>query len=342
MLRTFARRFSVALAVLLTVTCASHTHAGSRESREARELLQCRTQMTRAALRFAHRLEWQIGACVRQLQECAKARRSGCMTSTRACATLADSVAAAERDLETSISYGCRSVPVASLMRDLGPSMAECDASALATVASCLAGRVRDAEAVLLASVNPSMCEALEAIGMGEKACGSDDDEPEPPAPTGPLACGGADDLACPEGFVCDRTDALCTQAQIAGRCVPASQTCSDGVAVCGCDGQTYASDCARLGAGVVKQHVGVCDDDQPQACDFLHPECPAGSFCDLPPGDCGEGGAGVCRPMRADECNLCSAYVDGPICGCDWVTYATECERIAAGVSTWFRGSCQ
>jgi hypothetical protein len=344
MLRTLARCFPVALAVLLTVTCASHTHAGSRESREAREareLLQCRTQMARAGLRYAQRLEWQIGACVRQLQECAKARRSGCMTSTRACSMLAAALAAAERDLKTSISYSCRSVPVEALMRDLGPSLGECNAPELGAVSSCYAGLLREAEAMLLATANPSTCEALDALGVGEKACGSDGGAPEPPASTAPLACGGADDLACPDGFVCDRTDALCTQEKIAGRCVPASESCAAGDAVCGCDGQTYASDCARLGAGVVKQHAGACDDD-PQACDFLHPECPAGSFCDLPAGDCGEGGTGVCRPMRADECNLCSAYVDGPICGCDWVTYETECDRIAAGVSTWFRGSCQ
>jgi hypothetical protein len=110
---------------------------------------------------------------------------------------------------------------------------------------------------------------------------------------------------------------------------------------MCGCDGQTYASDCARLNAGVVKQHAGSCD-AEPQGCDFLHPDCPAGMFCDLPAGDCGEGGTGMCRSMRADECNLCSAYVDGPLCGCDFTTYATECDRVAAGVPLWFRGSCQ
>jgi hypothetical protein len=339
MLRTHARYVPIVLAVLLTVTCAPRTHAGSRESREARELRQCRTLMTRAGLHFANRLEWQIGGGVRQLQECRQAQRSECMTATRACATLAASVAAAERDMESSVTYGCRAVPVASLMRELGPSMAECDAASLGTMASCLADHVRDAEAMLLASVNPAMCEALEPIGMGEKACASGDDEPPPPA--GPLACGGADGLACPDGFVCDRTDALCTQATIAGRCVPTNETCADGMPVCGCDDQTYASDCARLGAGVVKQHAGACD-AAPEACDFLHPDCPSGMFCDLPAGDCGEGGAGVCRPMRADECNLCSAYVDGPICGCDFTTYATECDRLAAGVPTWFRGSCQ
>lgn len=340
MLRKHSRLVLVALALLVALTCASRGYAGSRD-REARDLLQCRAAMTRAGLRFAHRLEWQIGACARQMQECRAARRSGCMTSTRACSTLAASLAAAERDLQTSVSAGCR-VAVASLMRDLGEAMSDCTASSVNDVALCLAEHVRDAEAMVLASVDPAACEVLAAVDMDEQACGDHDDPPPPPpAPSGPLACGGTDALACPDGFVCDRTDGLCTQTMVAGRCVPVSATCAGGEPVCACDGQTYASDCARLNAGVVKQHAGACD-TEPSACDFLHPDCPSGMFCDLPAGDCGEGGAGTCRPMRADECNLCSAYVDGPLCGCDFVTYTTECDRLAAGVPLWFRGACQ
>jgi hypothetical protein len=339
MLRKHPRSVSFALTLLVALTC-SRVHAGSRD-RDARDLAHCRATMTRAGLRFAHRLEWQIGGCARQLQDCRLARRSGCMTSTHACATLAASLAAAQRDMQSSIASGCRVVPVPALMKDLGASMADCSGPSVAAVALCLSERIREAEAMVLASVDPSVCEVLDAVAMGDEACGGGDDGPTPPPPSGPLACGGTDALACPDGFVCDRTDGLCTQTAVAGRCIPADATCTDGEPVCGCDDHTYASDCARLSAGVVKQHAGSCD-VEPQACDFLHPGCPSGMFCDLPAGDCGEGGTGMCRPMRADECNLCSAYVDGPLCGCDWNTYATECDRIAAGMPLWFRGACQ
>src|SRR6185295_8521402 len=163
MLPTHARFVPAALAVLVALTCASRAHAGSRD-RDVRDLLQCRSTMTRAALRFANRLEWQIGGCARQLQDCRLGRRSGCMAGTRACATLAAVLAAAERDMQNSIASGCR-VPVPAVMKDLGAAMADCSASSMNAVALCLAQHVREAEAMLLASVDPVMCEVLDALG---------------------------------------------------------------------------------------------------------------------------------------------------------------------------------
>jgi hypothetical protein len=108
---------------------------------------------------------------------------------------------------------------------------------------------------------------------------------------------------------------------------------------VCGCDGVTYDSECERLNAGVTVQHDGPCD-PAPTSCG-LGIECPEGLFCEYPTGDCGEGLSGICLPMRAEPCNLCTAFVGAPVCGCNWTTYVSDCERQAAGVAKWFDGDC-
>jgi hypothetical protein len=93
--------------------------------------------------------------------------------------------------------------------------------------------------------------------------------------------------------------------------------------------------------AGATKARAGACD-APPSACDFANPTCPSGQFCDFTPGDCGEGGSGVCRPVRGEPCNLCTAFVSGPVCGCNFVVYDSECTRMAAGVSKLWNGVCQ
>ncbi len=67
------------------------------------------------------------------------------------------------------------------------------------------------------------------------------------------------------------------------GTCVPAPQTCSTlWEPVCGCDGETYASDCLRLQAGATLDHEGeceskiVCSPDPGQSfCKMMPPSCP-------------------------------------------------------------------
>jgi hypothetical protein len=92
--------------------------------------------------------------------------------------------------------------------------------------------------------------------------------------------------------------------------------------------------------AGAVKARAGACD-AAPQACN-QDANCPSGQFCEFSAGACGEGGNGLCRPMRGEPCNLCTAFVTGPVCGCDFLEYATECDRMAAGVSKMWNGPCQ
>ena len=140
--------------------------------------------------------------------------------------------------------------------------------------------------------------------------------------------------------MMCDRTDPLCTQSNLLGVCVPAPEACSPGDPVCGCDGQTYASDCDRLMAGVAKKADEMCD-PPPAVCGSGKPACQPGYFCEYPDFDCGEGLVGVCVRMRSEPCNLCMPFVDGPVCGCNFQTFTSDCERQAAGVSKYFNGSC-
>ena len=136
----------------------------------------------------------------------------------------------------------------------------------------------------------------------------------------------------------------LCRQStsSIARVSSPAPANCASGAPVCGCDGQTYGSDCARLAAGITKARDGACDPPA-QACgNGIDVACPAGTFCDFSANrDCGESSTGLCRAMRAEPCNLCMAFVSGPVCGCDLVTYTDDCAVAAAGVSKWFNGPC-
>jgi hypothetical protein len=65
---------------------------------------------------------------------------------------------------------------------------------------------------------------------------------------------------------------------------------------------------------------------------------CEPGSFCELPPGDCGgSAAAGTCVPLP-------EACLDVliPVCGCDGVTYGNDCERQASGVSLDHDGPCE
>jgi hypothetical protein len=226
-----------------------------------------------------------------------------------------------------------------------------CASDKLAPVVDCMVARCRTSAGAAVLGVEPATCGLLASAGLGAvlsaETCAPPPPAgppvpPPPPPATGLLYCGGPDAVECPSGMVCDRDDALCTATAPVGKCMPADETCAGGGSpVCGCDGVTYGSDCARRMAGAVKMRDGVCD-PAPIACGNSFGGCPDAMFCDYPRGDCGEGQNGVCRPMRAEPCNLCTAFVNGPVCGCNFVTYANECERVAAGVSLFWNGSCE
>jgi len=96
--------------------------------------------------------------------------------------------------------------------------------------------------------------------------------------------CGGPEDLPCASGEYCELAGLLCRDGDFAGgntcwgsnpglncyyasgggygTCLPrpTAESCpSDGDAVCGCDGTSYANDCRRKAAGVPLRALGEC-----------------------------------------------------------------------------------
>jgi hypothetical protein len=305
-------------------------------------LPRCREAIAREGLYYANRLTGRAAQCLRQLQEYGSSGmardgfRSRFEAPNSACSLMASEHEDLVGRLRWRIASSCRGVSLPDLVQLFAAQLGGCVPESLEGFAGCYAASLDAAQADLLATLEPDACELVAAANMGAafpaSICGDAPacEDPGPSGADGPRYCGGPDAVECPAGFVCDRTDALCALG-VSGQCVPA---------VCGCDGATYASDCARLGAGVVRAHDGACD-PPPTECGGGRPPCPDGSFCDYPMFDCGEGSIGTCRTMHAEGCDLCTAFMPGPVCGCNLVTYASDCERREAGVSVFFEGPC-
>lgn len=335
------------LAGLLGAMCVASFPPATAEAARARDLralMRCRNEITDEGL-ACHR--WgtaRLERCIEPLTICQLGGKSdpSCARASWQCARLDSDMRAILERMRSRVRTACGNVPAVQLSDELG--FAECASDKLDTFVDCLVSRCRRTVGDAVVGVEPATCRLLANAGYGavlpSDACTPPPPPPPPPA-SGPLYCGGPDAVTCPTGMVCDRTDALCSATAPVGRCMPAETTCDDdGMPVCGCDGVTYGSECARRVAGMVKMRDGACD-PPPTACGNADGDCPSGMFCDYPQGDCGEGQAGVCRPMRAEPCNMCSAYVRGPVCGCNFVTYANDCEREAAGQSLFWSGSC-
>jgi hypothetical protein len=74
-------------------------------------------------------------------------------------------------------------------------------------------------------------------------------------------ACGGPLDVACPEGEFCKQELGACLDPAATGACAPRPQGC-DAIfdPVCGCDGESYSSECSAWSSGVSAATYGTCE----------------------------------------------------------------------------------
>jgi len=140
----------------------------------------------------------------------------------------------------------------------------------------------------------------------------------------------------CAPQAVCERYDDRCRATT--GTCKPRYRDqCPDGghFAVCGCDGNAYATECAAWEAGVTVQGGDGLNFPVGKRC-RCRPDvglrCRNGRFCETP-FDC----TGIVRPQIGGICTdtptACASGLGPFVCGCDGRTYENDCERKQARV---------
>ena len=178
--------------------------------------------------------------------------------------------------------------------------------------------------------INPLCCDAFGGISQNRSLSCVDE-------PCGEV-CGGIAGIPCSAADeFCKFPAGTCGLHDVSGICTPIPVGCPDAMRdpVCGCDGVTYDNECESDMAGVSIDHRGECG----QICGgFAGIPCDdPNEFCKFPEGTCDWADIfGVCTPIP-DEC----PDVWEPVCGCDGVTYANECEADRATVSLRHRGPC-
>ncbi len=192
------------------------------------------------------------------------------------------------------------------------------------------------------------VCEMAPQDCTGEpqaRVCGCDErtyenDCERRQAGVGKLRDGRCDAQACTRREDCPRNReycdlGLCVDPNSEGLCLERPRECRtpvEGEEVCGCDGQTYPSDCRRQQAEASLFAMGPCRVCSPSV------SCIRGSFCEYTGGDCGQPrSVGLC----ADVPTACPRNVD-PVCGCNGRTYSNDCNRRQAGVALDHTGGCR
>jgi hypothetical protein len=148
--------------------------------------------------------------------------------------------------------------------------------------------------------------------------------------------CGGPAQLKCTDATTyCHFTDGICGEGNATGTCDGVPDSCTDAtpLAVCGCDGKTYASRCDAQKAGTSVLSVGACP------CGGTNnTPCESGKYCQLAVGTCTQPNpSGTCVEVPT---STCSSYSQ-PVCGCDGKTYTNACEAAKAKQSLVTNGLC-
>lgn len=147
-------------------------------------------------------------------------------------------------------------------------------------------------------------------------------------------SCGTDDN--CGETEYCAKPAGTC-EAYLAGTCEVRPEMCPPVYSpVCGCDGQTYGSECDAHAAGVNVDFAGECGTTP--GC-YSNEECASSGstpqFCLYEVGACY--GPGTCT----DYPGICGD-IYSPVCGCDYQTYQNDCMAYSAGVSVMYEGECK